>query len=265
MLKYSKYPGFRKKTELLGGKNIAFDTICCQNVLPSHNLSDNIWSNEIFEVDLITEGSGICQIFGQSVPCKKGDAFVIPPDIPHGCFVSENGEKMSISRLLFDINDWFSPDVVDSGNTNFCYGTFCGGALIAYAALNTSVYEFVFHIFDCIVREIKERRMNRDSAIRSYLSVLFITLGRYSGEEVRVSDSPLGEWHNASVAVRMVMENFGDSTLKLEKLAETFHVSKSHFSRLFREFTGESFSDYLRNVRMNNACKLLRDTGMTVR
>ena len=264
MLQYSGYPKFRKKSELLGNNPICLDRIVCDTVLPNENFSGLLFSNEVYEVDLITEGNGICQVFGQSVPCKEGDIFVIPPDIPHGCFVSESKESLHISRLFFDINDWFSPEVTDTSGELFCYGTFCKGSLIAYATLNSSLYDAVKGFLDNIQDEIQNARIHWKTAVQSHLTVLFVSLGRYIGEEDRVSVNALGEWHYAGVAVRMIMENFCNKDLKLETLADTFHVSKSHFSRLFKGFTGESFSDYLRTVRLNNACKLLKDTKMTI-
>jgi len=65
-------------------------------------------------------------------------------------------------------------------------------------------------------------------------------------------------------ALRAVTERFGDSTLTLESIAKSLFVSKSYLSGAFRRFTGESFSEHLRSVRLNHACTLLKETDQTV-
>jgi corrinoid protein of di/trimethylamine methyltransferase len=42
------------------------------------------------------------------------------------------------------------------------------------------------------------------------------------------------------------------------------YISQSHLSRLFKRFTGETFTEYLKNVRLTHACSLLRETDLTV-
>ncbi len=264
MLKYTQRPKWMKKSEILRNAPIRFDTLCCDTVLPTEFVFEQLVSNEIFEIDIITEGSGICQIFGQSIPCNKGDIFIIPSDIPHNCYISDTEDKLHFCRVFLDINDWFSGDVSDIGSKRFCYGVFCGGSVIAYATLNTSAYESVMRTLDTLSNEVAEKQQDWQEAVRAELSMLFITIARYIGKAEHVPLETGKEWHYASVAVRMVMENFSDSELKLETLAESLYISKSQFSRLFKDFTGESFSDYLRSVRMNHACRLLRETDMSV-
>jgi corrinoid protein of di/trimethylamine methyltransferase len=62
---------------------------------------------------------------------------------------------------------------------------------------------------------------------------------------------------------RTVMERFGDSDLTLESIAASLYISKSYLCRIFSRVTGESFGDYLRRVRLEQACRLLRETELT--
>ena len=264
MFKYTKRPKFMRKTELLGEAPIRFDALCYDMVLPIDIASDQLVSNEIFEIDIVTEGNGICQIFGQSIPCKKGDIFIIPWDVPHNCYAIDSSEKLQVFRILLDIHDWFSGDVANIGNPHFCYGIFGDGSLIAYATLNAKAFDAIMELSDVIGREITQAKQNWQSVVSSYLTVLFITIARYIGEAEHTPYEAAKEWHQAGVAVRMVMESFNDSDLTLQTLADALYISKSHLSRMFKAFFGESFSDCLRNVRINHACKLLSESEMSV-
>ena len=264
MLKYTMRPKWIKKNEALGEALIVSEKLACDTVIPMDISSEHLLINEVFEIDIVTEGNGFLQIFGQTIPCKRGDVFVIPSDVPNNWFVQNAEEKLFVTRLKFDIQDWFSGDILDTGSPRFCYGVFCGGSVIAYARLNTEAYESVMTAVDIIASEVAKKQRDWQDVVRAELLMLFITLARYIGKAEHVPFDMGKEWHFASVAVRMVMENFSNSELKLETLAENMYISKSQFSRLFNEFTGESFSDYLRRVRMNHACRLLRETDMSV-
>ena len=63
--------------------------------------------------------------------------------------------------------------------------------------------------------------------------------------------------------MRTVLEHYDDPKMTLERIAEEELLSKSHLSHIFKQVTGMLFSDYVRNIRINAACRLLRDTDMT--
>ena len=50
--------------------------------------------------------------------------------------------------------------------------------------------------------------------------------------------------------------------LKLPDVLEHLGVSRSYFSTVFKEKTGQSFVEYLTNLRMEKAKEYLRETGL---
>lgn len=60
-----------------------------------------------------------------------------------------------------------------------------------------------------------------------------------------------------------IRENSSRS-LRLEDLSRQFYLSSAHISRLFQSHLHVSFTQYLREVRLNNACDLLLSTGLPV-
>ncbi|MBE6640983.1 MAG: helix-turn-helix domain-containing protein [Ruminococcaceae bacterium] len=257
-------PLWRKKSELLRNRPVCVDELCFSEPLPELPF-EGLYSNEILEVAVVTEGSGVVQIFGQAIPCKKSDVFIIPPDIPHGYYPSEGAERLCISRLLFDVKDWFEGEPALFGHPRFCYGVFRDRSLVAYAMLTANVLGEVLELFSAIERESVGRQEEWKDALRARLTVLFVKLGRYIGDALLdIKETGHGDWTYAAYSVRIIMESFGDAELTLESVAEALHVSKAHLSRLFKEFAGESFSKHLRDIRLNNACRLLRETELTV-
>lgn len=58
--------------------------------------------------------------------------------------------------------------------------------------------------------------------------------------------------------------NFRDSDLSLERIAKTFFISQNHVSRVLKSKIGKSYKEYLNDVRINEAKRLLKNTPMTV-
>lgn len=77
------------------------------------------------------------------------------------------------------------------------------------------------------------------------------------GEDILQSDSSLQ--YNAIIrATRYYIENnYIDASL--DEAARRVHITPSYLSKLFKEYTGQNFSDYLSQIRMDEACLLLKN------
>lgn len=64
-------------------------------------------------------------------------------------------------------------------------------------------------------------------------------------------------------ALRYIRENIGND-LSRDDVAKHAGISPSHFSRLLKERTGRSFTELLRQARLDLACELLRDPSRTL-
>lgn len=64
--------------------------------------------------------------------------------------------------------------------------------------------------------------------------------------------------------VAQLHESFSDADLCLDSVADRLSISKGYLSQFFKEQTGVNFSDYLEDLRMTEAKKLLVATGLPV-
>lgn len=65
------------------------------------------------------------------------------------------------------------------------------------------------------------------------------------------------------MAKQFIQENYGQN-ITLEDVCGAVGFSSAYFSALFKKETGEGFSKYLTQVRIDQAKKLLRETGLSV-
>lgn len=64
------------------------------------------------------------------------------------------------------------------------------------------------------------------------------------------------------LAVDFIDHNYMDEEISLNKAAHVANVSANHFSALFSQNMGQTFTEYLTGLRMSKAKELLRCTSM---
>ncbi len=60
------------------------------------------------------------------------------------------------------------------------------------------------------------------------------------------------------------LENF-DKPADLETVAALAHMSKTAFCRFFRKSTGKTYFDFLKEIRLGHACKLMQESDLGIR
>lgn len=71
------------------------------------------------------------------------------------------------------------------------------------------------------------------------------------------------QWMAVDEAIAFIKNNYA-SRLRLSDLASKANLSKRHFSRLFQNQIGMNFTNYLHNIRMDAACRLLTEGHSSV-
>lgn len=61
-----------------------------------------------------------------------------------------------------------------------------------------------------------------------------------------------------------VEENYKDITLSVNQVSDYVNMSAAYLGRVFKQVAGTTFTEYLTKYRLDAACKLLKETNMTV-
>lgn len=64
--------------------------------------------------------------------------------------------------------------------------------------------------------------------------------------------------------VRRYLDKHYANEISLTALSEQFHINSAYLSEMFKNHIGQNFSDYLINLRMNNAQALLKDRQLKI-
>ncbi|MFM8488977.1 MAG: helix-turn-helix domain-containing protein, partial [Bacteroidota bacterium] len=70
--------------------------------------------------------------------------------------------------------------------------------------------------------------------------------------------------HRMQTAYAYILKNFANPNIKIGDLASLVNMSESAFSHFFQKNTNKSFTQFLIDVRIGHACKLLLDGDKTI-
>lgn len=136
---------------------------------------------------------------------------------------------------------------------------------------NTFRMYIVMDMYFCVVEFVEELQFSRDEIepfdINSRdmqsreLAMRYLTRIMEKALELRDRAASNRYGDVAAEALKYIDEHYGDEELSLNMLASHMNFSPNHFSMVFSQQTGQTFSKYLTNYRMNKAKELLRCTG----
>ena len=145
-------------------------------------------------------------------------------------------------------------------------------------SLNLSqLYSICMQVFDYVERLIEKNC--RDTIDRIHvlqeLKIALLEANTLNGvvralrEQVNAlarhyfNDESSGQNQHIRKAIAYIQENYG-SPLKLEDVAKHVYLNPTYFSEIFKMECKVNFSDYLLDIRIENAKKMLRETDLSV-
>ncbi len=242
------------------------NVVAVGDIPPEERCLSALHSHEFIEISCVVDGCGIHRVWNEEAACGRGDMFILNAGVPHGYFARSGTERPVVHNVLFDPADLFDGAFADPALPQFCCGIFCGNTDYAYLPLDAAQLGELEALSRGIAREILDKKELWRDGVRARLTVYLITIRRFLLACERDRPAPRENARHKTIVsevVRYVTEHFPDPGCTLEAAARARFLSKSYLSRIFFSVTGAYFSDYVRDVRMKHACRLLAETRMT--
>ncbi|MBB3111085.1 AraC-like DNA-binding protein [Paenibacillus phyllosphaerae] len=219
-------------------------------------------AHDFIEITYVSEGEGMHYIDGEAVPVQQGAIWYIPEGRSH-VFRPRTTKK---DRPLIVYNCLFKT----------AYLTELGASIPSfqaiaaqYAAQSLQFFEVKdtrgeFHaLFRELFREYSRRTEGFLAIITALLVRIVTGLHRQRGHQ-RVADgaSP-PSLLSLEESIAYIDRHYA-TELRLPDIAAQASLSERQFSRLFRKQTGMSFTAYVQNARMEEACRLLAASRLSV-
>ncbi|ASS65397.1 MULTISPECIES: AraC family transcriptional regulator [unclassified Paenibacillus] len=223
--------------------------------------------HEFTEICLVMEGAGVHYIGEQSMDVHAGDVFVLPLGTPHVF-----RPRSTSSRYPLMIGNF----ILVPGQAEAALSSFPGleelqSARKALNLLPGSPEWFRLRDDRGVIRRIMEEGLEvlRDKRPggTAQLHALFILLLAELEEHCRggAKSHSLGSRSRPGIeAVIRKLRSDPGIPFRAEELAGEAGLSVRHFHRLFAETAGKPFSRFVQELRIREACRLLRSTAMGV-
>ncbi len=228
------------------------------------DVSNSCRERQILQVSLILEGKGSLFLFDKVVPFGKGDLFLFGNTLCDPLKESKMNEEKKIFDGVTAISLYFNQERVENAVKN-----------VPEAYRIVKLMEYVAYGIKIsnanrrnLVRSIE--KINSTSGLNKFLLFLkFIDdVSKSKGVTVLSSKAALKGLSDKSEPKLHSIFNFikrkYKETITLEQIAAVAHMSPTGFCRFFKTMTQKTFSQYLTEVRIENACALLSHSNYSI-
>ena len=220
------------------------------------------WHSEM-ELNYIKSGNGIFKYEEQTIPAKPGDILLIQPNILHAILPDEHGS-------LFYDTIVFHQNMLVGSYDDRCYTDILQPIFSAKRRVQIPVssetpgYPALYDAVQTIFRCVQENLALSDLLLKSELLRFFYLLNatpRLCTDHAASTNSGFSE--NLRPVLTFIQKHHSEA-VTIEQLANIAHMSKSYFMSCFKQNFGLGAIEYLNQVRIKEACELLRDTERSI-
>ncbi|MCD9023860.1 AraC family transcriptional regulator [Cohnella silvisoli] len=215
--------------------------------------------HDFVEIQYVAEGKGYHYIGDERIFVEKGDLFIIPIGTRHVYRPASEAAKdeLIVYNCIFDVS---VPEKLLLAYP-FPEGTL---TLLTGQSQAYRRYKDAFHEgrigMEALHREYRMRQPGYESCLYALLTKLLVYLYRL---ELNLA-SALPANSQLGSALEYMEDNYS-RPLTLAEIAKLLPASPSYMQRMFKQATGQSFTEYLQNIRMKKSTELLRHTTLTIK
>ena len=231
--------------------------------------------HDFLEVAYVASGYGIHRIGDKEFTVSKGDLFIINYNVAHE-FRSVSPDPGS--RLIV-YNCIFTPDFLDYTLVNckdfsyitqhFLFKSFFPEEIGSKSDihLNGLDQKGIEELYKKMLDEYTRMENGYIEMLRAYVIELLITVFRAFHKTAMATipyDSIENRQRQVIEKIMLYIKNNYRQELRLEDLSLMAFLSRNYFCRLFKEVTNMTVVEYAQKIRIEEACRLLRDTDKKV-
>ncbi len=233
--------------------------------IPNLKLYDNVeyeeypfhWHSAV-EIIMPIHRSYHVEISNQMYHLKEGDILVIAPGTLHRLLASE-GERLILLVDVASLKITIDPDSILS---------FIQPALLITKQGLPSIYDRCHKLLTHSMNTYFGTEPFKALDIFSDLLKLFSLIGRSFTTQNQMFDATTGSKQQEYIKKFMDLCEYINAhcseDISLDTAAEMIGFSKYHFSRLFKDFTGNTYYKYLNTCRVSRAENLLLDPEISI-
>jgi AraC-like DNA-binding protein len=208
-----------------------------------------------FELTYIVKGNGYRIVGNSYEPFNDGDLVLLGSNLPHTWSGKADGDVNSDAIVIQFSSEFISPFLE------------LNESLLIKNMLDSSLRGINFELDEQLVTKIIEiTETNGVERILKLISILDIL----SKKQIKLI-AP-NTFHNvvskkSEVLINKVclfIQNNFQNKIYLKEIADLIYLTESNFCKFFKKATGKTYSDYVNEIRINEASRLLIQSDKTI-
>ncbi|MCT2346833.1 helix-turn-helix domain-containing protein [Bacillales bacterium AN1005] len=224
--------------------------------------------HDFIEITIIEEGSGFHYVNEKILKVQKGDLFVIPIGASHVFRPSSSNSKnkLIVCNIIFDcqvLKQIVNTAIVHGENS---FAKWCtqleNNNIFDYLHLKDN-HDTCLPLLRSMFVEFQEKQIGYSLILNDKLRELLIKLFRIKHQVLPKLNPKI-----TSYAINEVLSYMHQNLHKMITLADVaslMNISESHFVRIFKKYTNQTFIEYLQNIRIEKSCHLLLHTDFSIK
>lgn len=224
----------------------------CQYKIGSRDLKYHFHSD--YEIIFVTEGSAKLTITGACFTMEKGDIIFLNNNAYHSIQITKQPYKRYVTTISA------SEFEKSFAGTNL-FSMFKYNPDQFHRQISLTNISDITLLFNKILAELKkEKDEYTDLLIKSYIQEILV-------HSHRSTDSPIifeDDVKNKILKVQKILENNYHTNVKITDICRELYISTYYLTHRFTEFTGISPKQYLIQIRLNHAGKMLANKALAI-
>lgn len=225
-----------------------------------------VHKHEFIEIVYILSGTAMHVVGNHQYSVSKGDLCIVNYETPHA-FITDTDESFVAYDLMFTLDFFdsslFSNNFESIGSSYLFYSLFPDEQPFhPDLQLIGASFSMIGDIFNKIYTEYYAQEKGYIDIIRAYVIELIVKVFRQIDSSGRVKIAP---WQEKIVdaALCSLHKNY-NTHITTKVLAANAFLNRNYFGKLFRDVTGKPVWEFLREIRIEEACKLLRSENTKI-
>ena len=194
---------------------------------------------------------------------KEGDICIIPPNTKHSIGIFDDSIALNIIvRASTFQSTFFQTFAADSALSSFFSHVLYRKTEGNYLIFHTGDDLVIRSMIEDLYIEYLGHQKYCSSFLNSILMMLWATLLRY--HENNMESILTKEYSGTSITDVLNYLNQNYHSITLHEAAEHFGYSTSHFSTLIKAGTGRTFLQIIKDIKLSQACRALRETTLSI-
>lgn len=234
-------------------------------ILLKHNrYTQEFTHNHVFfEMIYVLSGKCTQKIGDQDIKMEEGDITIISPNVTHSIAVFDDSIIINLLIRRNTFEDIFF-DFLRNNNllSNFFINNLYKEQRNDYIIFRTNKDEEIRNSILEMFLEYQNRSRYYNNILNNLLMVFFARLLRAHEKNVELPNLLKKETMKHVEMISYITDNYTDITL--DDVANKFHFSNPHCSKVIKEATGLTFTQLLQKIRLERAEHLLINTNISI-